>query len=176
MFIPRWARTTLSRALLHTVRINQNHENVSVFCFESCGHLFYHGVVPLVFPLLLSPSPTTATAKDFPGPTTGKYPSRWSFRARCVIWIWLWVKTHHGATQHEPNHHHAWMLTWLLSLQPCHRLHKLSHNMFLLPFVFAHSYWWVSEDLCWRLYLCQDVCIWVTYLFAIICRFGHNLI
>lgn len=40
---------------------------------------FYHGVVPSYFPpphLLLSLSATMATAKDYPGPTTGKYPPR----------------------------------------------------------------------------------------------------
>lgn len=45
---------------------------VSFYHFNFLWSPFYHDVVPLVFPLL-SLSATMATAKDLPGPTTGKY-------------------------------------------------------------------------------------------------------
>lgn len=63
-------------------QVNQNHGNLFVFSFEFCGHLFLSRCCSPRLPLLLSLSSTMATAKDFPGPTTGKYPSRWSFQAR----------------------------------------------------------------------------------------------
>lgn len=86
---------------------------ISHVSFEPCGHLFYHGVVPLVFLLLLSLSATMATAKDFPGPTTGKYPTRWSLWARFDAGSGSGSGHITASTQHEPNHHHAWMLALL---------------------------------------------------------------
>lgn len=121
-------------------QVNQNHGNLFVFSYEFCGHLFYHGVVPLVFPYCCHCLQPWQQPKTFQGLQQVNIPVDDHFKPdlECVIWIWLWVKTHHGLTQHEPNHHHAWMLAQSFSLQPCHRLHKLSHNMFLFCFVFAH--------------------------------------
>lgn len=120
-------------------QVNQNHGNLFVFSFELCGHLFYHGVVPLIFPYCCHCLQPWQQPKTFQGLQQVNIPVDDHFKPdlECVIWIWLWVKTHHGLTQHEPNHHHAWMLAQSFSLQPCHRLHKSSHNMFLFCFVFA---------------------------------------
>lgn len=100
---------------------------------------------PLILPsslspnLLLSLSATMATAKDYPGPTTGKYPphpqdNRSEPDLHCAMLdLDLGQDTSrrpHSMSQTITMHgcSHCWRQ--LLSLQPCQRLHKWSHNMF----------------------------------------------
>lgn len=161
----RWQSETSEKQTMLIVHVS----------YELCGHLFLSRCCSPRLPLLLSLSATMATAKDFPGPTTGKYPTRWSLQARFTVWcwIWTWVRTHHSL-------HTAWAKP-----SPCMDAHSADASRFLSSHVTGcisyHTicFWfglpphneidgsmWVA--LGWRLYLCQ--CVKFQFQIKILCR------
>lgn len=168
----KWENISPLHIIDNTIKSKNNFMFPTIFVVT----LFESRCCSLHLLLLLSLSATMATAKDFPGPTTGKYASRRSSQATLTLCdAGSGAASRHITTSHSMNQTitmHGCPLCWhqLLSLQSCQWLHKLMHKLFMVFFAQWNRQFYLKGaglETSFQQWLSPKVCQETFYIFVI---------